>query len=679
MAKSPFSPDDIYRFRWIDHVRLTPTADRVAYVVRWADRDAVEYRSRVYVRGLDGEDLLFQATGGPQTDAAPEWAPDGRRLAYVGRKGFTTQVFVLDPAAGEARQLTAVPLGATSPRWSPDGSMVAFLGTVIGHPEGVVADPRPPEGGAEAAPRTPIARVVQGFDYSYDGRGYFDGRRPHLFVVKAEGGDAIQLTQGRWQVESFDWSPDSTSLVVAGDAETDNDLHVTRSLYVVSAGGGELRKIAGDLDLGAPAWSPKGDLIAFAAPTHVAAGLYDRIWLVSPAGGDQRCITSAHDVCAGDQCITDMRAGHAYHLGWDEAGNRIYFQAARPGRTALCSVDVGGEEVREEVGGDREVFDFDVRNAVIAYLAAESSAPGDLHVVDARGERRLTRLNPWFDERALALPEPMRFEASDGLPIEGWLLKPPGFDPARKWPLVMEIHGGPHGEYSTAFFHEFQILTGMGFLVFYANPRGSGGYGEEFMKAVVQDWAGKDYDDLMTALDQLIERTGFVDTERMGVAGGSYGGFMTNWAVGHTDRFAAAVAMRSICDFVSDYATSDIPVWGELEFGPIKWSDPRKQWEMSPLKYVENVRTPLLLTHGEIDLRCPIHQAEEMFGALRLLRRPVELVRFPEEAHDLSRTGRPDRRVERLRRITGWFERYLLQTAMAEPAVEHAAAAAPAE
>jgi len=261
------------------------------------------------------------------------------------------------------------------------------------------------------------------------------------------------------------------------------------------------------------------------------------------------------------------------------------------------------------------------------------------------GERRLTTSNHFIAGRSLAMPERWEFTAADGWKLEGWLLKPEGFDPGRRWPLVMEIHGGPHGEYSWSFFHEFQVLAGLGYLVFYVNPRGSCGYGEAFQRACVMDWGGKDYEDLMTSLDQLIERTGYVDTDRMGIGGGSFGGFMTNWIVGHTDRFKAAVSMRSIADFVSDYRACDIALWNDQEMGVLDWSDPRSLWERSPIRYVESIRTPLLLTHGEMDLRCPIHQAEELFGALRVLRREVELVRFPEETHDLSRSGRPDRRV----------------------------------
>jgi dipeptidyl aminopeptidase/acylaminoacyl peptidase len=677
---APFTPDDIYSFRWIDHARLSPAGDRVAYLVRRADREAVDYRSQVFIRGLGADDPVVQATAGAR-DGSPEWAPDSRRLAYVSKKGPFSQVFVLDPTAGDARQLTSIPYGAGSPRWSPDGGRIAFLGSVLGHPEGVVEDPRPPEGGPEASPRPPVARIAQGLDYKFDGRGYLDGRRNHLFVVGADGGEPVQVTHGRWDVNGFDWSPDGSRLVVAGNAEPDNDLMMTDLLYVVSASGGELRQIAADLQIEAPRWSPGGDRILFAG-TLSEGGSYTRLWLAFPDGGEQRCLTGQQDLCVGDHCISDMRGGHGFSLQWNRDGSRIYFPVALPGRTEIWSCGAEGDDLRPVVTGNRQVFDWDLAGSAIAFLASDPRTPGDLHVADAAGERQLTRLNGFFDDRELAEPERMEFKAADGLTIEGWLLKPPGFDPGRRWPLVMELHGGPHGEYSWAFFHEFQVLTGAGFLVFYVNPRGSCGYGEDFQKACVQDWGGKDYGDLMTALDQLIERTGYVDTGRLGVGGGSYGGFMTNWVVGHTDRFSAAVSMRSIADFVSDYRACDIALWNDQEMGPMDWADPRLLWDRSPIRYVENIKTPLLLTHGEMDLRCPIFQAEELFGALRVLGREVELVRFPEETHDLSRSGRPDRRAERLKRIAGWFEKHLAPTAppqASKPAAEREVAGAAAE
>src|SRR5229473_2912591 len=272
-------------------------------------------------------------------------------------------------------------------------------------------------------------------------------------------------------------------------------------------------------------------------------------------------------------------------------------------------------------------------------------------------------------DRYVAQPERESFTAPDGWVVEGWMLKPRDFDPGRTYPLVLEIHGGPHGQYGWAFMHEFQILAGMGYLVLYLNPRGSDGYGEHFRRQVVRDWGGKDYIDLMTALDQAIERSGSVDVSRMGVGGGSYGGYMTNWVIGQTNRFSAAVAMRPISNLVSEYAQHDIVLWGALELGPPPYPDLDELWRRSPIRYVQNMQTPLLLSCGEMDLRCAISQSEELFGAMRFLGKTVEMVRFPEESHDVSRSGRPDRRVERLRRITSWFERFL-GTAAIEKAAE---------
>ena len=308
----------------------------------------------------------------------------------------------------------------------------------------------------------------------------------------------------------------------------------------------------------------------------------------------------------------------------------------------------------------------------MVFCASDTTNPGELYMVSGGAEARLTDLNPWLHDRYIAQPEQEYFTAPDGWRLEGWVLKPPDFDPSRLYPTVMEIHGGPHAQYGWSFFHELQILAGMGFVVFYMNPRGSDGYGERFRRDVVRDWAGKDYLDLMSSLDQVIERTGYIDANRLGVGGGSYGGYMTNWIIGQTDRFAAAVAMRSISNLVSEYSQHDIVLWGVLQLGPPPWPNLDELWRRSPIRYVQNMRTPLLLTAGEMDLRCAMSQSEELFGAMRLLGKTVELVRFPEESHDLSRNGRPDRRVERLRRIAGWYERYLGTASVDRPAPEEA-------
>lgn len=656
MPTQPITPDDIYLFRWPDHVRFSPAGDRIAYQVSWGDAETRQNKGHVYLRGVAAGAEPVQATSGPRRDHHPEWSPDGSRIAFLSRRGPRDQVFLLDLAGGDARPLTSIPDGVSSPAWSPDGSQVAFLGTVLADPEGVVDDPRPPTGEEEVR-RPPVARVARRLDYKHDGSGYVDGRHQHLFVVPAEGGEARQVTSGPWSVAGFDWAPDGRGLALVGDPEPDADLRRELSLYAVDLDG-SLRLLVGDRLMSGPLWSPKGDLVAFLAPNGKEAGLNDRLWVVPAAGGEPRCLTLSLDQMVGDGIITDMRSGHGGRVKWSPDGDRIYFLSSGPGQTGVYSASVAGE-VRQEIGGRRRVMDFDSRREGFVLVASDPTTPGDLYLAGASGETRLTELNPWLQERYVAPPEHLQLTAPDGLKIEGWLLKPDGFQDSRKYPLVMEVHGGPHGQYGWAFFHEFQVLAGQGFVVFYVNPRGSDGYGEEFKKAVVRDWGGKDYVDLMTALDQLLERR-YVDESRMGIAGGSYGGFMTNWVIGHTDRFAAAVTMRCISNLVSEFAQHDIVLWGELEMGPRPWPDSEELWNRSPIKYVNQIRTPLLISHGEMDLRCAISQAEELFGALRLLGREVEMVRYPGESHDLSRGGRPDRRVERLNRIAGWFQRHLL-------------------
>ena len=373
---APIGAEDLYRFRWIDHVRLSRDGERVAYQLGWADADSRQNRSRVVVRRLVEAEPI-EPTGGPRRDHSPEWSPDGRRLAFISRVGPADQLFVLDFATGETRQLSSITEGAAGPQWSPDGSRIAFVGTVLSDPEAVVDDPRPPES-REQVRRAPVARIVRRLHHKHDGQGYVDGRYHHLFVVSVGGGSVTQLTRGAWDVTGFDWSPDSTRLVVSGNAEPGADLHRELNLYLVDLSGNR-QHLGGGFYLDAPTWSPRGDLIAFVAPNGMDAGLLERLWVVPLTGEGPRCLTSNFDQAVGDSVVTDMRAGHGTRLAWSSEGDRLYFLASGPGVTAVYSTDLESN-IRQEAGGSRRIFDFDIASGVMAFAASDTRNPGELHL-----------------------------------------------------------------------------------------------------------------------------------------------------------------------------------------------------------------------------------------------------------------------------------------------------------
>lgn len=656
MPAGPLRPDDLYHFRWIDHPRINFTSRRVAYQLSWADSELRDYRGEVVVRDLDsGSEIVIAGAG--RRDRLPEWSPDGGRLCFLGRTDRLDQLYVADPTGGEAQRFTDLPYGVRQARWSPDGSLLAFLAPVLDQPGAVVPDPRPEPAGGEA-PRPPIARVIRRLDERHDGHGFNDGRYVHLFVIAPEPGrEPVQLTSGAWSVEDFDWSPDGSALACTGNADRDADLRRESHLYRVALDGSRRQLVSGK-KASTCSWAPAGSLIAFLAPLGEGAGRHERVWVVPAEGGEPLCLTAEFDHACDGGVMSDMRAGHDARLLWSQAPDRLLFIASGPGCAEIWSVDLQGKVRAEAAGPRRAVYEFDCRGEDLVLCAMDPLSPGELRLRSGRGEQCLTDCNPWLRERWLAEPRRLDFKSGDAFELEGWLLEPPP-GTAPPWPLVLQIHGGPHAQYGWAFLHEFQVLAGAGLAVLYLNPRGSDGYGETFKRAVIHDWAGRDAEDLMGALDQALAGEPGLDSERQAVAGGSYGGYMTNWLIGQSDRFRAAVAMRSISNLVSDYAQNEIVAWHQQEVGSPPWPDPETLWRRSPIRRVNDVRTPLLLLHGEMDLRCPISQADEMFGALRLLGKPVELVRFPGESHDLSRSGRPDRRVERLRRITDWFQEHL--------------------
>ncbi len=671
--------EDLYKWKWISDPQVSPDGKQIAYVVKTVDQDAGEYRHAIWVVPTDGEiGDARRFTFAPKNDHTPRWSPDGTWLAFVSdREGpggkeskedkekgrGKAQVWLMPTTGGEARQLTYMKHGAGSPVWSPDGRTLAFTAQTGGEDE---------SDEAEGKKKMPKARHITQLWYKLDGVGWIYERRRHIFLVSAEGGDPRQLTDGDWNDGDVAWSPDGQSIAFSSDRTEDRWEWEGGDIWVQSVVAGDPYCLTDDgkIGAGAPSWSPDGKTIAFLGALQRKSGGHVDLYSV-PAepinGGAPRYRSLTQDFIGTcmDWIGDDMRDEHGRPTPrWSPDGSTLYFLATVAGSSHVFSIPSAGGAIRQITQGEQHLMDFNLDRAgqTLALAVAEYDHPGDIFAqrVDADEKRRLTAVNAdWLGERYIAKPERLEFTGAQGWTIEGWILKPQGFDPAKKYPMIVEVHGGPNTAYGYTFHQEFQMLCGKGNIVLYTNPRGSIGYGREFSVAVRGIWGKEDYEDVMAGVEALVQQ-GNVDEARMGITGGSYGGFMTNWAVGHTDRFKAAVTQRSVVNLATMFGTCDFG-WDLCDdnFETTPWDDPERFAFHSPITYVKNITTPLLILHSESDLRCPIEQAEQLYTALKYLKREVEFVRFEGQSHGLSRGGHPKLRVERLNLIAGWFEKYM--------------------
>ena len=651
----PLSPEDLYEFRFLTDAQISPDGSRIAYSVKTANAEREGYQGAIWLVPSDGTTAPAQLTAGTSQDSTPQWSPDGEHLAFTsdrgdvpkGRKRAPRNIFVLDLEGGEARQLTRFGDDCSDLAWSPDGRSLAF----------VVRDPK------DAGEEDDRVRVYTRARYKSDEGGLLDDRRKHIWIVGADGSAPRRLTDGDWDDAQPAFSPDGREIAFVSNRTYKRDLNTVADIHVVALSGETRRVTDGEGSYGNPSWSPDGATLT-AYGTDCAIGSSARnihIWSFPRAGGQGTDLLDGWDRSVGSSVISDMRA-HAQTLppAWTVDG-RILFLGSDQGTANAYSCAARGGDVRAETVGSHQLVSWSLDDSRRRFAAIVATAvdPGNLFAGEVGGAmRKASCLNDeLLGSKYIAAPERVEFTGADGWTIEGWLMKPLGFDPAKKWPLVLEIHGGPHTAYGHSFFHEFQVLVGRGYAVLLTNPRGSHAYGQKFVEACVGDWGGKDYEDLMAGVDHALA-LGWVDPKRLYVTGGSYGGFMTNWIVGHTDRFRAAVTQRSISNNISAYGTSDIGwhFW-EHEMGDATpWRDGERLIFRSPLTYVTNVKTPLLILHAERDLRCPIEQAEQLFTALKVLGKEAVFVRFPEDNHDLTRGGKPKHRVEHARRIADWFD-----------------------
>jgi dipeptidyl aminopeptidase/acylaminoacyl peptidase len=689
-----FRPDDLYRFRIPTDPRLSPDGSRVVFTVQAVAPGRDGYRHALWSVPTDGHGAARQLTMGAKHDRHARFAPDGTSIAFLSDRRLIVeeepaagdakqredgqQVHLLPLDGGEARRITDLPRGVGAFWWSPDGTRL--LVTSSSH--GATRDEDRKRRGKSGTPKPgdpPESdyRFTDRLGYLANGVGFVDHAIDQLWLVEVASGEARRLTQEPAGIEEAAWSPDGRRIVFRTNLRRDFDLEPRSHLVVLEVDGGARTHLTGDASIFfAPVWLPDGSAVA-ALGGYLPDNFYrSDVWLIAADGSDAaathggRNLTGAHDLMPASSMNSDIVPGEAARLVVSGDGRWIGFQAPIDGSVELWRVATADGKVERQTTGQHSISAFDQVDlgggrTRTAWLRSSPTELSDLWVRDGASgaPRRLTELNA--DALAdIELREPVeRWVTVDGRRIQGWFL--PGLAdgrPARgAGPLVTEIHGGPHTLYGWAPILEFQLLAATGMGVFFCNPRGSEGYGRDFNEANIRDWGPGPMRDVLAGIDALVA-DGLADPERLGVTGGSYGGYLTNWILGHDDRFAAAMTCRSVSDMWVLMLTGDIAsgFWSRYEFRTAPWDDREFYREMSPITYADRIRTPLLIQHSENDIRTTVGQAEQLFTVLRSKKRPVRLLRVPEETHELTRSGTPFRRAENLAVVRDWFRHYLV-------------------
>jgi len=706
MAVRAPRPEDLYDLRVPTEVTLSPDGRFVAFSVKGVAPGKDGYRSSLWVAPTDGGRPARQLTVGAKTDTTPRWSPDGRTIAFLSDRGAVlqaggggakpgkaeapkeggTQLWLLPFAdGGEARQLTDLPKDVSGLAWSPDGRrLVVVSGAGSTEPE------KKPERRPEDPP-APDTRLIDTLLYQFNGAGFIHDRFSRLWLVDVDGGRPELLTTGDHHDVDPTWSPDGRQIAFVSDRHPNPDLGWRSDVYVVTLRTKAVRQLSpgrGRQAWASPAWSPDGAGVAAIGNRDWKRSELSQgsVWRFRARDGEAQDLLAGSDLEATGAMNSDLMGGGATRPFWMADGRWIVFAAPVEGSFELWRVEVEGRRI-ERLTRDRHylgrhhVVDQARGGARVAAVRTSGTAVPDVVVGDIPAGRlgsadrvELRRVSDlmgvaWREIRLVAPIE--RWHEVDGRRIQGWLLPAPTSTKRAPAPVVLQIHGGPATLYGWSLIWEWQVMAASGISVYACNPRGSQGYGQALLTANVRDWGEGPMRDVMAGLDALID-DGLVDGDRMGVTGGSYGGYLTSWIVGHTDRFKAAVTCRSVNDLTSQMLSGDIggPVFGLYVYGTHPWDDWDLYHRHSPLTYAPSVTTPLLIQHSEKDLRCTITQAEELFAVLRSLRRTVRLMRVPDESHELTRSGTPFRRVDNLRLIDEWFRHFLIEGKTRLPKVD---------
>ena len=653
----PLTSEDILDLRVVGDVVLAPDGRSVAYVVVTLDGDSNEQRSSIWLAPTDGSRPPRRLTHGPKRDSRPRFSPDGTRLAFLSNreKDWRSDLYILGLDGGEPAREASLPRGIADFAWSADGRKVALVG-LPRWPED--PDRKPPKDDDEARQRyAERVRHVERFKYRMDPQIVLEDEAAQLWTWEEGAGEPAMITEGEFGVSQPAWRPDGRIAFLCNRSE-DHDRSWASDVWTCLPDGSDLRcETNGDLQIGAFAFSPKGVLALYG---NDAGGGWK--------GANTRLIVAGHDLTAtldrtvGSHVLGDMSSPAPQKPQWHEDGS-LWFQLSDRGQVHVYRAR-SGELPKAVLTGRRVISHFSVAGDTLAFTSSSQEDPLSLRAADLEGagERRLEDLNPWLADRDLGSLQELNFDHA-GDSIDGWALLPTGAAEGAQLPTLLYIHGGPHGAYGWSFSHLFSILAGAGYAVIYCNPPGSQTYGESFSQRINGHWGELDLPYFLALADTAVA-AGFADPDRLGVGGASYGGFSTVWAVGHTDRFKAAVAARPVSDMNAFYGSADIGapfMAGQMGGEPWDESAQETYRRLSPITYVNEIRTPLRLIASTGDIRTPLEQAEQVFIRLRRLERTVDLKIFNGEPHGLVVLGRPWNRVRHMRAILEWFDRYLKQ------------------
>ena len=650
--KPAFKPLDVFDLQWAADPQVSPDGRSIAYVRMGFDIKTDRARGTVWLVGVDGRNE--RPLSGAATSGSPRWSPDGSRIAYIARAADgSAQLFMYWTAGGISAPISNFTESPGGLAWSPDGRWLAFTMAVPQeHKPLKVELPETPKNAKWADPPKLIDRMV----YRADGEGYLPSTYNQVFVVSADGGAARQLTHGDFDHQGpAEFTSDSSAVLVGANRHADADYNPLDSeIYRVDMSDGSIHQLTDRRGPDRhPVPSPDGKHIAYLGFDDRQLGYQaTQLYVMDSDGSHAHSLTASLDRdAANPKWLAD---GKTIAFQYDDHGSTKIAAIDLQGKMRALAEGVGGNDVsRPYSGGSFSIapngrFAFTKASPTAPAALATGTAPKDVKTLGAFSDNLL-------EQRSIGALEEISFDSSaDHRRMQGWIVKPPGFDPAKKYPFVLEIHGGPFAMYAPSFAAEIQLYASAGYVVLYMNPRGSTGYGEEFANLIHHDYPDKDYDDLMSGVDAVVGR-GYIDTQRLFVTGGSGGGVLTAWIVGHTDRFRAAVVVKPVINWTSFVLTGDANnYFYRYWFGEFPWDDMQAYWKRSPLAYVGNVKTPTMLMTGEVDYRTPSSEAEQFYQALRLRKIDTALVRVPNASHDIS--ARPSLLIDKAAYVLAWFK-----------------------